>query len=136
MNKPSDINVIHDSIFTIPVTTTTVDATTVNATTVNATTVDATTLTTDTFTSDGTKIGFFGATTITKPSGAGQAEVTFGNANSEIGDLTIGGTYSQSEVQALRDKCEELADDARNLQTLVHALRTALVNLGLIKGAA
>lgn len=38
-----------------------------------------------------------------------------GNANAEIGGLTIGGTYSQSEVQALRDKTEELADDFRAL---------------------
>jgi len=36
-----------------------------------------------------------------------------GNANSEISDLTIGGTYSQAEVQALRTKLEELADDVR-----------------------
>lgn len=39
--------------------------------------------------------------------------LTIGNADSEISGLTIGGTYSQSEVQALRTKCEELADDVR-----------------------
>lgn len=132
---------IHDSIFTTPVTATTVDATTltattVNATTVNATTVDATTLTTDTFTSDGTKIGFFGATTIVKPASANQAVVTLGNTNSEISGLTISETYSDDEVIALRDKCEELADDVRALSTLLHSIRTALVDLGLIKGAA
>ncbi len=38
-----------------------------------------------------------------------------GNVNSEISGLTIGGTYSQSEVQALRAACEELADDFRAL---------------------
>ena len=67
---------------------------------------------------------------------ADQAAVTLGNADSEISGLTIGSTYSQSEVQALRGKCEELADDVRALSTLVHALRTALVNCGAIKGAA
>ena len=36
-----------------------------------------------------------------------------GNTDNEIGALAIGGTYTQAEVQALRDKCEELADDVR-----------------------
>jgi hypothetical protein len=36
-----------------------------------------------------------------------------GNANSEISDLTIGSVYSAAEVQALRTKAEELADDVR-----------------------
>jgi hypothetical protein len=40
------------------------------------------------------------------------------------------------EVQALRDKAEELADDVRNLSTLSHSLRSALVAEGLIKGSA
>ena len=40
-----------------------------------------------------------------------------GNANSEISGLTIGGTYSQSEVGAILTKCEELADDFRALAT-------------------
>jgi hypothetical protein len=39
-------------------------------------------------------------------------------------------------LQALRDKCEELADDVRAFWTLLHALRTALVSAGLIKGGA
>jgi hypothetical protein len=37
---------------------------------------------------------------------------------------------TQAEVQALRDKCEELADDVRASATLVHALRGALVAVG------
>jgi len=43
---------------------------------------------------------------------------------------------TQAEVQAQRDKAEELADDLRNLSTLIHSLRTALVGEGLIKGDA
>jgi hypothetical protein len=43
---------------------------------------------------------------------------------------------TQAEVQALRDKCEELADDVRALATLVHALRVALVAVGVLKGSA
>ena len=78
----------------------------------------------------------YGATPVVQPSGADQAAVTLGNAGGEIGGLTISDPPTQAEVQALRDKCEELADDVRALSTLVHALRTALVNAGLIKGAA
>jgi hypothetical protein len=36
----------------------------------------------------------------------------------------------------MRDKCVELADDVRNLSTLIHSRRTALVGEGLIKGGA
>jgi hypothetical protein len=83
------------------------------------------------------KIGFWGATPIVQSAGAGQAAETLGNTDNAIGGLSIGATYSQAEVQALREKCEQLADDVRALSTLIHALRTALlVNAGLIKGAA
>jgi hypothetical protein len=51
--------------------------------------------------------------------------VTMGNTDAEISGLTIGATYSQSEVQALRTKAEELADDVR-------AIATALSNAGII----
>jgi len=81
-------------------------------------------------------LSFFGATPVVQPAGAGQAAVTLGNTDSEIGGLPISAAYDQTEVTALRDKCEELADDVRALFTLVHALRTALVDLGAIKGAA
>lgn len=93
-----------------------------------------TTLTCTTFDCDALGIG--SATPQATQASADQAVVTLGNANSEIGGMTIGATYSQSEVQAFRDKCEELGDDVRALSTLVHALRTALVNCGIIKGAA
>jgi hypothetical protein len=82
------------------------------------------------------ELSFYGATPVTQPASADQAIVTLGNANGEIGGLTISAAYSDTEVIALRDKCEELADDVRALSTLVHSLRTALVNLGAIKGAA
>ncbi len=73
---------------------------------------------------------------LTTQASASQAEVTLGNTDNEIGGLTLSLIYSQAEVQALRDKCEELADDLRNLSTLVHALRTALINALVIKGSA
>lgn len=67
---------------------------------------------------------------------ADQAAVTLGNTNAEIGGLTISAAYDQSEVQALRDKCEELADDVRALSTLLHQIRTDLIAFGAIKGSA
>jgi hypothetical protein len=80
----------------------------------------------------GGKIGFYGATPVTQPAGADQAAVTLGNADGEIGGLTISDPPTQAEVQALRDKCEELADDVRALSVLVHALRGALVAVGVV----
>ena len=41
----------------------------------------------------------------------------------------------RAEVQALRDKCEELADDVRALSALVHALRGGLVAMGMVTDA-
>lgn len=67
---------------------------------------------------------------------ADQAAVALGNADNEIGGLTIGATYTQAEVQALRDKCEELADDVRALSTLLHRIRNDLIAFGAIKGSA
>ena len=64
-------------------------------------------------------VGFFGSAPVTK------ATVTLGNTDNEIGGLAISATYSQAEVQALRDKCEELADDVR-------ALKAALAGYGLV----
>jgi hypothetical protein len=69
------------------------------------------------------RIGFYGVTPVTQPSGADQAAVRLGNIDGEIDGLTISDPPTQAEVQALRDKCEELADDVRALSTLVHALR-------------
>jgi hypothetical protein len=82
------------------------------------------------------KLGSRGAAPVVQPSGASQAALTLGNTDNEIGGLTISAAYSQAEVQPLRDKCEELADDVQAVAVLVHALRTALVGAGLIKGGA
>jgi hypothetical protein len=84
----------------------------------------------------GGKIGFYGVTPVIQPSGADQAAVTLGNTDGEIGGLTISDPPTQAEIQALRDKCEELADDVRALSALIHALREALVVVGMVKGGA
>lgn len=67
----------------------------------------------------GSLAGFFNTSPVARPT------VTLGNSNGEIGGLTISAVYSQAEVVALRDKCEELADDVRNI-------KAALATLGLI----
>jgi hypothetical protein len=84
----------------------------------------------------GGKVGFYGATPVTQPAGASQAAVTLTNTDGVIGGLTISDPPTQAEVQALRDACEELADDVRALETLVHAMRAALVAVGVLKGSA
>ena len=81
------------------------------------------------------RVGFWGATPVAQPSGADQAVVTLGNSDGEIGGLTISDPPTQAEVQGLRDKAEELADDVRALSALMHALRGALVAVGVVKGA-
>jgi len=65
---------------------------------------------------------------------ADQVAVALGNVGGEAAALTISDPPTQAEVQALRDACEEPADDPRNLSALIHALRTVLVVEGLIKG--
>ena len=64
-------------------------------------------------------VGFFGSAPVAKTT------VTLGNTDNKIGGLTISAAYSQAEVQALRDKCEELADDVRTL-------KAALSSYGLV----
>jgi hypothetical protein len=68
--------------------------------------------------------------------GAGQAAVAIGTVDGAIGGLAIGASYSQTEVQALRNACETLADDVRGLSVLVHAIRSSLMVQGLMKGEA
>ena len=65
------------------------------------------------------KIGFFGASPINKTS------VSLTNENGDFASLTFSATPTQAECQALRDKCEVLADDLR-------MLKTALSGYGLV----
>lgn len=67
------------------------------------------------------KAGFHGEAVVQR-AGAAQAAVS-------TASLTVGGSYSQSEVQALATRCAALT-------TLVNELRAALVEKGVIKGAA
>ena len=65
------------------------------------------------------KLGFFGATPINK------ILVSLTNADGAFTSLTFASSPTQAECQALRDKCEVLADDLR-------ALKAALSGYGLL----
>ena len=49
-----------------------------------------------------------------------------------IAGLTISGTYSQAEIQALRTNCEKLRDWGNDLRTAVNLLITRMEAHGLI----
>jgi hypothetical protein len=66
--------------------------------------------------------GAIGALALTAPA-------AFVNTDGAIGGLTLGGGYSQAEVQALRNACEVLADDCRALRTTVAAYQSTLTTL-------
>lgn len=54
-----------------------------------------------------------------------------GNADGEIGGLSFSNPPTQAECNALRDKCEELADDVRAIHTTLSALVDSLQARGL-----
>jgi hypothetical protein len=72
--------------------------------------------------------GFYGATPITQPTAAAQAAITDssgGSANPTTGVAALTGTYNSTII-------------ANALATVIaqtNAMRTALVNLGLMKGS-
>lgn len=73
--------------------------------------------------------GFYGATPIVQPAGAAQAAITDasgGTAAATNGVLTLTGTYNSTI----------LANAIATLAAQGNAMRLALVNLGVIKGAA
>ncbi|TWT45161.1 Collagen triple helix repeat (20 copies) [Phycisphaerae bacterium RAS1] len=92
------------------------------------------------------KLAFWGATPVVQPSGAAQEAVmppdAFQTADGQIAALPLGASYSQAEVQALRDRCEQLGDDCRQLrarvaeyEALISEMRRVMVETGLMKGA-
>lgn len=97
------------------------DAVNITATTANGTQIG---------TATDQKWGFFAATPIVQPAAAGQAAITNNTAGSQDGTLaTCGNT-------AAADQSGVINDNFTDLYTLLIEIRTALVNLGLIKGAA
>lgn len=68
------------------------------------------------------KIGFHGATPVVQRAGSAQAAVS-------TAALTVSGSYTQAESQALATRCAALT-------VLVNELQAAMVEKGLIKGSA
>lgn len=99
------------------------------------------------------KIGFWNATAIVQPSGASQATVsqtqtsltdsTGGSVSTTLAAITAGAAYAQADATAMKNAIASLAaelalvkTDMANTLVLLLAIRTALVNAGLIKGSA
>jgi hypothetical protein len=100
------------------------------------------------------KLGFWNATPVVQPAAAAQAaaaaqtqdtltDSTGGSASTTLAAITAGATYAQADLTAIKNAIASLAaqlakvrTDVTNIKTLQDATRTALVNTGLIKGAA
>lgn len=75
-------------------------------------------------------IGFYGVSAVAQPSGSGQAAITNSSGGSANGDLQAVGATNLGDVSSA------INNNFTELYVLVSAMRTALVNLGLIKGSA
>jgi hypothetical protein len=100
------------------------------------------------------KIGFWNVTPVVQPAAAGQAaaaaqtqdsltDSTGGTASTTLAAITAGAAYAQADLTAIKNAIASLASqlakirtDVANIKTLQDATRTALVNTGIIKGAA
>jgi hypothetical protein len=83
------------------------------------------------------KIGFFGATPVVQPAAAGQAAVAAptaytAHASGSVPVVSNAATDLDTTAAAL----ETLVTEVTSLRTLADAMRTALVNEGLMKGSA
>lgn len=78
------------------------------------------------------KFGFWGASPITRPASSKQAALTNstgGTPGTTLGAITAGASYSQTDMTNVKTAIA-------SLWNLTDGIRTALVNAGLIKGAA
>lgn len=88
------------------------------------------------------KLGFWGTTPVVQPAAAGQADqgaMTTVGANTGTagaGLSLIGDTTMANQASALMNDLLALQEDITALDTIVTEIRTALVNLGLMKGSA
>lgn len=100
------------------------------------------------------KLGFWNATPVVQPAGAGQAaaaaatqdtltDSTGGSASTTLAAITAGAEYAQADATAIKNALASLAAqlvkvkaDIAAEKVLTAALRTALVNTGIVKGAA
>lgn len=100
------------------------------------------------------KLGFWNATPVIQPAAAAQAaaaaqtqdtvtDSTGGSASTTLAAITAGAAYAQADMEAVKDALASIAaqlakikTDVANIKTLQDATRTALVNTGIMKGAA
>jgi hypothetical protein len=100
------------------------------------------------------KLGFWNVTPVVQPAAAGQAaaaaqtqdsvtDSTGGTASTTLAAITAGAAYDQADLTAIKNAIASLASqlakirtDVANIKTLQNATRTALVNTGIMKGAA
>lgn len=90
----------------------------------------------------GQKIGFWAATPVVQQAGAAQADqgamTTVGSntGTSAVGLSLIGNTTSVDQAANIMNDLVALQEDIAALDVIVTAIRTALVNTGIMKGAA
>jgi len=83
------------------------------------------------------KIGFWNATPIVQPAAAGQAAVAAPTAYSAHGSgATPVTSNAATDLDTTAAALATLVTETTSLRTLVDAMRTALVNAGIMKGAA
>lgn len=100
------------------------------------------------------RLGFWNATPVVQPAAAAQAapaaqgqvsltDSTGGTASTTLAAITAGASYAQADMSAVKNalasiaaRLAEVRTDVANIKTFQNAARTALVNTGLIKGAA
>lgn len=84
------------------------------------------------------KIGLFGVTPIVQPSASGQAAVTTATLSSvtQAAPTVTAYGFTSAQAVALLSAVDGLVTRVNALSTLDASIRTALVNLGLIKGSA
>lgn len=100
------------------------------------------------------KLGFWNVTPIVQPAAVGQAAVavqsqqtitnsTGGAVSTTFAAITAGATYAQADLTAVKNALASIAaqlafikTDVTNVKTHQDATRTALVNSGIMKGAA
>ena len=102
----------------------------------------------------GQKLGFYNKTPVVQPAAAAQAaaaaqtqdavtDSTGGSVSTTLAAIAAGAAYAQADMTAVKNALASIASqlakirtDVTNIKTLQDAERTALVDLGLIKGAA
>ncbi len=83
------------------------------------------------------KLGFYGATPIAQPSSSDQGSITPAFTPGSFSSLAFSADPTlQGQLNDFRDTTAVLSDDVVDMMTLLLAIRSALVDAGIIKGGA